>query len=204
MGTARPLRRPGPETEGLHLRAVENLRYIRKTMERAGSFTAVPGLGGVGMGITALIAAWVAHHQASSRGWLWVWLSELALAFCIGLLTMIRKARISQVPLWSEPARKFATCFAPALIAGAALTPSIAQAGLIQVVAACWLLLYGTAVMAGGAFSVRIVPAMGAAFLGLGLVTLVAPSSWCDGLLAAGFGGLHLIFGVWIYRRFGG
>jgi MFS family permease len=204
MGTARPLRRPAPDAEGLHLRAAENLHYIRSTMERAGSFTAVPGLGGVGMGVTALVAAWLAHHQTSAKGWLWVWLTELALAFCIGLLTMIRKARISRVSLWSEPARKFATSFLPALVAGAALTPAIAQAGLLQVVAACWLLLYGVAIIAGGAFSVRIVPAMGAAFLGLGLLMLLTPAAWCDAILAAGFGGLHLIFGIWIYRRFGG
>jgi hypothetical protein len=156
------------------------------------------------MGATALAAAWLARRQTTARGWLTVWLTEMVVAFAIGLLAMAHKARRSGASLWSEPGRKFVASFLPAVVVGGALTVPLFQAGLLNVLAGCWLLLYGVAVIAGGAFSVRIVPTMGVAFLALGLVALGAPVELKDLPLAAGFGGLHIIFGLWILRRYGG
>ncbi|HEY3440320.1 MAG TPA: hypothetical protein VGK29_06195 [Paludibaculum sp.] len=184
--------------------ALENLQYIRSAMERATSFTAVPGLGGMIMGATALPAAWLAARQPSPQGWLTVWLTELVLAVAIGSLAMIHKANRSGAPIWNEAGRKFVLSFAPPILAGALLTWPLYHAGLLHTAAAAWLMLYGVAVIAGGAFSVRIVPAMGIAYFALGIVTLIAPPGLRDLPLAAGFGGLHLVFGFWIYRRYGG
>jgi hypothetical protein len=58
--------------------------------------------------------------------------------------------------------------------------------------------------MAGGAFSVPAVPVMGLAFIGAGFASFITPSSWGDAYLAAGFGGLHIGFGLLIARRYGG
>lgn len=184
--------------------ALENLRYIRSAMERAGSFTAVSGSGGMAMGATALGAAWLAHRQSTPQGWIIVWLSEMVLAVAIGFLAMLHKASRSSIPLWTEAGRKFALSFAPPIAAGALLTWPLYQAGLLHVVASMWLMLYGVAVIAGGAYSVKIIPAMGAAFFALGLIALGAPSNLRDFPLAVGFGGLHVVFGYWIYRRYGG
>lgn len=184
--------------------ALENLRYIRTAMERASAFTAVPGLGGMIMGATALPAAWLAAHQPSPRAWLTVWLTELILAVAIGSLAMVHKASRSGTSMWNEAGRKFLLAFAPPILAGALLTWPLFHAGLLHTTAAAWLMLYGVAVIAGGAFSVRIVPAMGLCYFALGVVTLFAPPALRDFTLAAGFGGLHLIFGFWIYRRYGG
>ena len=49
----------------IHQRAVENLKYIRETMERAGSFTAVPGWGGVLMGVSALLTSLISSQLPS-------------------------------------------------------------------------------------------------------------------------------------------
>jgi len=193
-----------PDPIPIHTHALENLRYIRSTMERAGSFTAVPGLGGMIMGSTVLPAAWLAARQTTPHAWLTVWLVEMVLAVAIGCLAMAHKARRSRQPLWHDAGRKFLWSFSPPIIAGALLTWPLFLAGPLNLLAAAWLLLYGAAVIAGGAFSVRIVPAMGLAFFALGVVALLAPPALRDLPLAAGFGGLHLVFGFWIYRRYGG
>jgi hypothetical protein len=113
MSSVRPIRQNPPEPIPLHAHAIDNLRYIRETMERAGSFTAVPGWGGVTMGLTAVAAAIVATWQASPRTWLATWLVEGALAIAIGLLAMRLKAHAAGLAVWSAPARKFAFSFVP-------------------------------------------------------------------------------------------
>jgi hypothetical protein len=184
-------------------KALDNLRYIRATMERAGSFTAVPGWGQVAVGITALAAAVVAARQQSTLNWLVVWLAEAILALAIGGWTMVRKARAVNDSLLSGPGRRFGLSFLPPLLVGGLLTVALHFGGARHLLPAVWLLLYGTGVVTGGAFSVRVVPVMGLGFLLLGTVALFTPTlgNW---LLAAGFGGLHIVFGFWIARRYGG
>ncbi len=200
MGVLRPFRSPAP----LGDHALDQLNYIRSAMERATSFTAVPGLGGIGMGLSALAAAGLAARQKTPDAWLQVWLSELVLAAIVGVVAMYVKSRRQRSNLLSAPARKFAACFVPAVAAGGLLTAPLHQAGLDGLVAAVWLLLYGVAITAAGTFSVRIVPAMGLAFLACGAVALALPAAWRDVPLACGFGGLHIVFGFWIWRRYGG
>lgn len=184
-------------------RAFDNLRYIRATMERAGSFTAVPGWGQVAVGTTALVAAVVAARQQSTLNWLVVWLGEAMVALAIGGWTMVRKARAVNNSLLSGPGRRFGLSFLPPLVVGGLLTVALYLGGARALIPAVWLLLYGTGVITGGAFSVPVVPVMGLGFLALGTVALFVPALG-NGLLAAGFGGLHIVFGFWIARRYGG
>jgi hypothetical protein len=184
--------------------AIENLRVIRETMERASAFTAVPGRGGMAMGVSALAAALIASRQASQSAWLTVWVGELVVAVTIGVTAVWLKARATNSPVWSAPGRKFALAFAPPLVLGALLTTVLGEAGLSRLLPGLWLSLYGIAVIGAGAFSVRVVPAMGAGFLALGCAALFAPAGWQNVSLAAGFGGLHLLFGWIIARRYGG
>ena len=183
---------------------MDNLRYIRLAMERAGSFTAVPGAGGVFMGATAMAAAWIAASQPSANGWLAVWLSEAVLALLIGIVAAARKASLARMPLLSAPGRKFIAAFVPSMAAGALLTFVLFRDQTIAVLPGVWLLLYGASVVSGGAASVRIVPLMGSAFMAAGAVALLAPARWGNPLLAAGFGGLHILFGVIISVKYGG
>ena len=185
-------------------RARENLRFIRETMERAGSFTAVPGWGGVAMGITALGAAAIASRQARPEIWLFVWIGEAAIAVAIALWTTISKARESGSSLLTGPARRFAYSFAPPVFVGALLTLLLVRIGYTGAIPGVWLLLYGTGVVTGGAFSIRIVPLMGLCFMVLGTVALFSPSAWGTLFLAAGFGALHIVFGAVIARNYGG
>ena len=182
-------------------RAADNLRFIRETMERAGSFTAVPGWGGIGMGISAIGAAIVAERQPDAAGWLQVWLIELFVALLLGSATMTLKARRARTSLFGGPATRFAIAFAPSVLAGGALTWALAERNDYEMLPAIWLLLYGAGVIAGGIASVRAVPIMGGLFFVLGLLALVLPGNL---LLAIGFGALHIIFGSIIAWRYGG
>ena len=184
--------------------ARENLHFIRDTMERASSFTAVSGWGGVGMGITAFLAAALATQQSAPDAWLAVWLGEAIVASGIAVFSVGWKSRAAKMPLLSGPARKFALGLFPTLLAGALLTLALYRAGNTDALPGLWLLLYGTAVVTGGAFSVKIVPVMGLSFMGFGAVALFSPAAWGNAFMAAGFGGMHMVFGILIARRHGG
>ena len=188
----------------LHTRAIDELRFIRQTMERAGAFTAVPGWGGVLMGVTALATAAVAGVPRNEPRWLVLWLADAVLAVLIALAAMTRKAQALGSPLAAAPARRFALAYVPPLAAGAVLTAVFARHGLIAQLPGCWLLLYGAALTTGGALSVRVVPIMGLMFMALGAAAFVAPVEWGHLFMAAGFGGLHIGFGLLIARKYGG
>jgi hypothetical protein len=191
--------------EPIHAHAADNLRFIRDAMTRASAFTAIPGWGGVGMGVTAIAAAALSGPPDNSLRWVMVWFGEALVAVAIALPTMTWKARRSGTPLsTAAPAYRFALAYMPPLVAGMVLTPVFATLDLMARLPGCWLLLYGTALASGGAFSVRIVPLMGIAFMVLGTVAFGAPARLGHYFLAAGFGGLHIIFGLIIARNYGG
>ncbi len=185
-------------------RAIDNLKFIRETMERSTHFTAVPGYGGILMGVTAIAAAYIANTQAYLRDSLMTWLIEAMLAFAIGLLAMWQKSKIGGQSLLSVPARKFAMSFAPPLIVGVATVLGVWRYGDYYAMPAICMLSYGAAVVCGGAFSVRVVPVMGWSFIVLGIATFALPTNYGNAMMAASFGGLHIVFGAIIARRYGG
>ncbi len=195
------IRRAAPPV-ALHEHAADNLRYIRETMERAGAFTAVPGWGGVAMGLLAVAAGLLAGLQPSPRDWLSVWLATAALALVIGFAATLRKARLAGASLLNAPGRKFLMGFVPPLAAGLLLTMVLPPAS--PVIPGIWLLLYGTGVVTGGASSVNVVPIMGLCFMAVGAAALLSPPSWGNSFLIGGFGGLQIAFGILIGRRYGG
>ena len=188
----------------LHKHAIDNLRYIRETMERAGAFTAVPGWGGVVMGVSALLTTVLTANLPSRELWFQAWIGEAAIAFAIGVFAMIQKSKAVNSPLWNGPGRKFALSLLPPMIAGAALTLFFYQQGLYSMMPGMWLMLYGVAVITGGAFSVNVVPIMGVSFMIVGIAALFVPWNLANILMGVGFGGLQMIFGAIIARRYGG
>lgn len=191
------------QTVPIDRRAADNLRFIRDTMERAASFTAVPGWGGAAIGITAFIAGALASGHVP-RQQFYFWLAEAGLALLIGYLAVRSKSKRLELSLRSRAARRALLSFMPPLLAGAVLSTVLYKLGIFAVLPGLWLLLYGAAVVTGGAFSVRIVPVMGLCFMLVGAVALLAPAAWGNGFLILGFGGLHFAFGLVIARRHGG
>jgi hypothetical protein len=194
-------RQPPP---ALHAHAIDQLHFIRRTMERAGAFTAVPGWGGVLMGMSALGTALASGAPRDRPRWLLIWLGDAVLAAAIALVTGARKLRASGSTIAAGPTRRFALAFVPPMAAGAVLTAVLAHDGLVVRLPGCWLLLYGVALATGGAFSVRVVPIMGLLFMALGAAAFVAPAEWGHLFMAVGFGGLHIAFGLVIARHYGG
>jgi hypothetical protein len=190
--------RPGQE------RASDHLRFIRDTMARAGSFTAVSGVGQTIVGILGVGAGVIASRQADPMAWLATWLAAAVICAVVGVVADVRKAARLGIPLFSGPARRFALTFLPPLAAGALLTAVFYRAGLIQHLPGLWLLLFGTGVVTGGAMSVGLVPIMGLAFMLTGVAAFLLPSAWGDLLMMAGFGGLNIVFGILIAVRHDG
>jgi hypothetical protein len=194
----------GDAPVSIHDEAIDNLRFIRSTLERAESFTGVPGLGGMAVGAIAIVASVVAHAQSERLAWFAVWVAAAGASAALGIAAVAAKLRRAGGSPFTQQGRRFALSYTPPLVAGAILTAALASRGHLDILPAVWLVLYGTAVVSGGAFSVRVVPVMGSLFILLGCVAFLAPPAWGDALMAAGFGGLHLVFGSIIARHHGG
>jgi hypothetical protein len=192
------------EPPALHDRAMDNLKYIRETMERATAFTGISGWGQVAIGVTAIAATLISAQQKSFSHWLAIWCAEALVALLIAGWSMDRKSRAAKMPMFSGPGRKVAFSLSPPLFAGGIVTVVLYRAGLTNAIPGLWLLLYGTGVVTGGMFSVSAVPIMGLCFMTLGAAAFFAPAAFANWFMAAGFGGLHIVFGVIIARRYGG
>jgi len=206
MANVSPLRKNEEREQPVNIgdRAIDNVRYIREMMERSASFTAVPGYGGMLMGTTAVVAAYIANAQVYLVDSLATWLIEAFLAFSIGLLAMWQKSKIAGSSLLSVPARKFAIGFLPPLIVGVVIVLGLWKNGYYYVMAPVCILTYGAAVVCGGAFSVRAVPIMGWCFMAVGALAFLLPTSYGNLMMGASFGLLHIVFGAIIARKYGG
>lgn len=204
MAPVTPLRPRRSDPPEMQARAMDNLRYIRGIMERAGTFTAVSGWGQVVIGVTAIAAALIAARQTLPWAWVATWLGECGIAAGIAVASMAIKSHAANMPLISGPMRKLVLSFSPPVIVGAVLTAVLVRQGQYGLLPGIWMLLYGAAVVTAGTFSVPSVPFMGAGFMLLGATAFVVPAGWSTALLIAGFGGLHVVFGFWIAWRHGG
>jgi hypothetical protein len=191
-----------PSSVGDH--AAENLVYIRQAMERSATFTSIPGAGGVAMGVVALAASPLAARQPTDDRWLAVWLGAAGIAAVVGFAAMARKTRRGGGNLTGGIARRFALGMAAPFVAGAAITYELWAVRSFTVMAPAWLLLYGAGVLTGGIFSVPIVRAIGLCFMALGIAAILSPPGWGTVWLGIGFGGLHIVFGAYIARNYGG
>ena len=201
-----PVSRSTPERQPAKAEpeAEEQLKFIRDVMARTSTFTAVPGWGAIGMGVCALIAAYIAGTLSSREAWLVTWMVVAVTAAGMGSTALIIKSRKVNAPLLSGVGRKFLASFLPPLFVGAVLTVALWRAGEPGLLPGAWMLMYGASVVAGGAYSVRIVPVMGMIFLATGAVALFLPPIWGNGLMALTFGGLHIVFGAIIAKYHGG
>ena len=113
---------PHDEPVNLHVLAMDNLRFIRETMERSTSFTAVPGWGTVAMGVVAFVGTAAARMVPTPEYWLLTWMATASAALACGLGAMLPKARQVNESVLDSPCRRFTLGLTPTLIAGVVLT----------------------------------------------------------------------------------
>jgi hypothetical protein len=191
-------------SSAMHERAFADLRFIRDTMASALGYTTLSGAGLVLLGVGALIAGRLAAEAPPGWARAQVWLIDALLSVAVGGASVIVKARLAGQPLFAGPIRKFSIGFAPALLAGAALTLALMRCEAWTLLPGLWLLMYGTALLSAGTTSAAVIALMGGAFFALGLTALLAPAAWGNFLMMAGFGAVHLVCGALIARRYGG
>lgn len=184
--------------------ARRSLHYIRETMERSSSFTAVPGWGNVAIGVAGLSAAWIAAQRTSESEWLATWLAAAGICLLIGVAALTRKAMRMGIPVLGGAGRKFFYGLAPAFFSGALLTGVLYEASLVHLLPGVWLLLYGSAIVSAGMYSVPLIRQLGLVLIFLGTAAFFTPEGWGNALLALGFGGGHLVAGGLIVRQYGG
>ena len=180
--------------------AVATLRYIRASMDAAAS-VAVPGSAGIAMGSIGVLATILSSTPGLRDYWIGVWLMAAALGGGVGFALMTRPASLRGLSLYGTPLRKFALGLFPALLGGAVMTAVHWVNGNAHAIPGTWLLFYGCALISASVSATRMIALMGASFVAVGLVALLAPDRLQMLLLGAGFGGLHVLFGVLIGRK---
>ena len=137
--------------------------------------------------------------------WLATWIGEAMISFCIAAWAVHRKASRAAIPLLSKPGRKFALSFSPPMIAGVLLTIALYRAGLTAPAPR----RLAAALRRGGHERGRFLREDRSRD-GHSASCSAAParyfprSPWANAYMAAGFGGLHILFGLVIARRHGG
>ena len=192
--------------------AHDDLKFIRRTLEAAGSFSLVPGRGLVAIGCLALAAAEADRRLAGAAwggaGWrgpsLPVWGLLLAASVVAGAGAARRKARRTSLPIWTPVLRRMLWGYGAAMILGGILTLAAGRAARPDLLPVIWPGCYGAALTAAGALSITAVRWMGIAFLAVAGIAAIAPSAAGPGLLAAAFGGLHIAFGAYVAWRHDG
>lgn len=186
-------------TVHLDSHAAATLRYIRRSMEGAVQL-AVPGSAGLVLGTIALLATALCLAPELHKFWLPIWLSAALLGAVLGSTLIVRESSLRDLRLHGTPLLKFALCLAPSLGAGLVMTAVHWFGGNLHAIPGTWLLLYGCALLAASAATTRIIAALGMLFVLFGLAALLLPDEWQLLMLGAGFGGLHILFGLLIGR----
>jgi hypothetical protein len=188
-----------PEVQRLDSHAAATLRYIRASMEGAVSL-AVPGSAGIALGVLAFITAAISSAPGLSDYWLGIWLGASLIGAGVGGTLVVRESSLRSLRLIGTPLRKFVLCLTPSLFAAVIMTAVLWSSGDLHAIPGTWLLLYGCALITASSATTRTIGVLGGCFALLGLIAFLLPDRLQILMLAAGFGGLHIVFGFVIGR----
>jgi hypothetical protein len=202
---------------------IEDLRIIKKVMEESSRFLSLSGLSGLFAGLIALAGAAIAvfvfldgkillrdgfyiEQPADDLINLKIRLSILALivlvlAISVSLWFSYRKAHRKGLKMWTPVSKKLLISLLVPLVTGGILIIIFYLQHNWQLVVPSMLIFYGLALVGAGKFTYNDVLYLGLLEIIAGIASMILPLYgiifWCFG-----FGLLHIIYGLLMYRKY--
>jgi len=207
--------------------SLDTLQEIRSMMERSARFLSLSGWSGVWAGVVALVGAGVAHklvsshssdgshfdnyneaaqsqfrYQVSTLDFLLFAVLVFSVAFIGGFYFTYRKNKKDGIKIWNSASRKMVINLAIPLLAGAATVLAFVLKGDWMYVAPVCLIFYGLALINGSKYTVSDIKYLGLLEVVLGCLGLFISPGYGLYLWAAGFGVLHIVYGIIMWRKY--
>ena len=197
---------------------LDTLKDIRNIMERSSRFISLSGWSGISAGCCALVGAWLASRLIAFKGsgeinWergtvaslrlslAFLGLGIFVAAFFSAFLFTYLRSRKEGVAIWGKTARRLLWNTALPIAAGGVLVLRLAYLDLGGLIAPVCLLFYGVALVNGSKYTLGEIRYLGYAEIALGAI-----NCWMPGyglyFWAAGFGILHILYGIWMWRKY--
>lgn len=180
------------------IKALQNLAFVRETMENAGAFTTVPGWGMVAIGFSAMVTSFITIFISNPVIWMSIWILEAIIAIAIGLTSISLKNNKLGLTILHGIGLRFMINLCIPILAAVPLSFVLWKHNLTFHMPDVWLLLYGTSIITAGSYSLRLVLFMGCSFFALGCIGMLFPVIPKDALMFFGFGVFHCLFGMLI------
>lgn len=200
------------------------LHDIKKMMEQSSRFISLSGLSGIAAGVCALIGAWFAnnfigrdevvltqqsvnspdsilHGDFINSRILQIAFITFVAAFLSAFIFTYRRSKKTNVPIWGTTAKRLMINVSVPMIAGGIFLLALIKDGVYGFVAPGCLIFYGLGVLNASKYTLHETRYLGYCEIILGLICLYFPG---DGLYfwAAGFGILHIVYGVFMWLKY--
>lgn len=201
--------------------SLQDIKDIRRIMERSSRFISLSGLSGIAAGICALIGAWLGYKMLdtyygsyNSQGFfsgdefsrLKIKMAALAagvfvVAFVSSFYLTWRKAKKQGLPIWDHTSKRLAWNMIVPLAAGGAFILGMLRYDAWIFVAPASLLFYGLALVNASKYTLSDIRYLGYCETVLGLVNMLYPGYglW---FWAFGFGILHIVYGAIMWVKY--
>ena len=200
---------------------LQEIKDIRRIMERSSRFISLSGLSGVAAGVCALVGAWLGlkilrgyYGDYRSRGifsgddfsGLKIKLAGLAVivflaAFASSFYFTWQRTKKQGLPLWDHTTKRLCWNMIVPLVAGGAFILAMLRYDEWRFVAPSSLIFYGLALVNASKYTLSDIRYLGYCEIILGLVSMFFIGS---GLYfwAAGFGVLHIFYGTIMWYKY--
>ncbi len=203
-------------------KSLETLQEIRSIMERSARFLSLSGWSGVWAGFVALVGAIIANVQlkqyyiaynarASFQGsdfmtlrnnLVFLAIGVFLLALAGGIYFTYRNNKPTGQPIWNHASRKMVIHLLIPMAAGAFMVCAFLWKGDWAYVAPTCLIFYGLALINASKYTLSDIKYLGLTEAILGVIGLFILPHYGLYLWAFGFGILHIVYGMIMWRKY--